>query len=398
MSRDYYLENRSMQPKREIADYVESRGILVPKRYFNLREARDSGKKILARSEHPQDYDGVSDLFHSRSLWCFDYKNYLSLDQVGNNEFYLVEQLRNYGGQSSFFCELMGLNEFKFKKDFSVSYWEELRGFSHKIIADPNVEGRYHMTVMNINGDGEYIVWHEGISQKFGHGGINYPKEIDKGRKDLINFYEKVRNLPRFNSTHCPLIEAISVINENKEVDIYFLQYHKVRDFKDVNFNAEEIAKPDMIKLPLVRGATEEKIETHKVTTFLPGLIKDSPYYDQYVPHQNNFSYLDLSKDVFIEKGHIFLEKMMRETKVVFSVCEKNLDELGESIASDHARGSRQFKPQITCCLTKKDLYQLISEKELVEMEETASKTGEVQTMDVDIVSDGLNAYVKRVG
>jgi len=62
---DYYLEDRSRlqgQPKRTIADYVEQQGILVPRRFDSLEEAQASGLPILARSEHSQDYDGVSGL------------------------------------------------------------------------------------------------------------------------------------------------------------------------------------------------------------------------------------------------------------------------------------------------------------------------------------------------
>ena len=42
---DYYLEDKSRlngQPKRTIADYVEQKGILVPRRFDTLAEARKS--------------------------------------------------------------------------------------------------------------------------------------------------------------------------------------------------------------------------------------------------------------------------------------------------------------------------------------------------------------------
>ena len=59
---DYYLEDRSRlngQPKRTIGDYVESQGILVPRRFDNLVDARKSNKAVLLRSEHSQEYDGA---------------------------------------------------------------------------------------------------------------------------------------------------------------------------------------------------------------------------------------------------------------------------------------------------------------------------------------------------
>ncbi len=65
---DYYTENIAQlkgQPKRTIGDYVASQGILVPTRFDSLKDARASGKPFIARSEHPQDYDGVSGLVDS---------------------------------------------------------------------------------------------------------------------------------------------------------------------------------------------------------------------------------------------------------------------------------------------------------------------------------------------
>ncbi len=51
-----------------IVDYVEDAGFLVPRRFKDLEEALDfvdQGGKVIMRSEHPQDYDGVSGLLES---------------------------------------------------------------------------------------------------------------------------------------------------------------------------------------------------------------------------------------------------------------------------------------------------------------------------------------------
>ena len=68
---DYYLQNPEAlegQPKKTIADYVEQNGILVPRRFDSLSEARKSHKRILLRSEHLQEYDGISGLLDSFDL------------------------------------------------------------------------------------------------------------------------------------------------------------------------------------------------------------------------------------------------------------------------------------------------------------------------------------------
>ena len=59
ISGDYYIANPSAlcgQPKRMIAEYVEQKGILVPRRFESLEKARLSEGEVLARSEHVHEY------------------------------------------------------------------------------------------------------------------------------------------------------------------------------------------------------------------------------------------------------------------------------------------------------------------------------------------------------
>jgi len=79
---DFYLEHPEelKQPKRDIEDYVESNEILVPQRFDSLKEAKKSGLKIIARSEHPQDYAGISDLLKSPRLSKDEWKEVTSED------------------------------------------------------------------------------------------------------------------------------------------------------------------------------------------------------------------------------------------------------------------------------------------------------------------------------
>lgn len=63
---DYFLANPPAQPKLEIARYVASCGINVPDDiYSESTPALQSNDEIVARSEHPQDYDGYSDMMRS---------------------------------------------------------------------------------------------------------------------------------------------------------------------------------------------------------------------------------------------------------------------------------------------------------------------------------------------
>jgi|GEM_PF-6212305 len=66
--KDQFLENPPLQPKKEIADMLESRGILVPRRFESLAEALEvikQGREIVVRSEHPQEYAAAAGLLNS---------------------------------------------------------------------------------------------------------------------------------------------------------------------------------------------------------------------------------------------------------------------------------------------------------------------------------------------
>ena len=396
---DYFTKNIVMQPKKDIGDYVESQGIPVPRRFANLSEARASGKDILVRSEHPQDYSGVSGLFESVGLRCFDDPCWIGYNPVGNDDDCLREQLAD-SWRAKFLCRLCGFNEEKFKGDFSVSYWEYLDGFNHKILADSSVKGRYHITTRNTEEDasGMYTIWDNDSQQSLHYRPGGIPIIIKENMEDLIDFYEKIRNLDRFDPNHCPLVEAQSVIKDGR-VNHYFLQYHKTRDFNPVDFDAREISEADMISFSVVRGATEERIETHKMTVAIPGLVAGSPYEDIYSLPIGDFSYLDLREDTGAEVGFVFLERMIRDTQIVFSVFERgeSLNELGYRLAvCGHSRSSRHFKPRVSAWMDKKTLNYLITDKEIVEMKQKAAKTGKVQTIDIDIVSDGRKAFARR--
>ena len=61
---DYYLYNRPKRPKFEIAQYVSSQNILVPRHFSGINEVLglfpEEYPVFIFRSEHPQDYDGRS--------------------------------------------------------------------------------------------------------------------------------------------------------------------------------------------------------------------------------------------------------------------------------------------------------------------------------------------------
>ncbi len=62
MGVDRFLIERPVRPKAAVAEYLEGKGIAVPRRFATQEEALDfvaQGGQVIVRSEHPQDYDGA---------------------------------------------------------------------------------------------------------------------------------------------------------------------------------------------------------------------------------------------------------------------------------------------------------------------------------------------------
>ena len=143
---DFYTDNPAAllgKPKATIADYVERNKILVPRRFATLDDALASGVPIIARSEHPQDYDGVSGLLHSPVIMPGDR---IDEGQVIKKILDAYRNIRRY-------CELMGFSETQFSNEVSVSFWEKLPGANISLAADSSIPGRYHIFVFNKMGN-----------------------------------------------------------------------------------------------------------------------------------------------------------------------------------------------------------------------------------------------------
>jgi len=132
------------QPKRVIGDYVEKNGILVPKRFDSLKDAKKSGKKILARSEHWREYAGESGIMESATLE--------EIGDVGLDEQRLNEAIfkRAAAGYEEFcryaqYCKYLGVSIGQYKSEVSFSLWERLDGYNLAIVADSAIREKYHV-------------------------------------------------------------------------------------------------------------------------------------------------------------------------------------------------------------------------------------------------------------
>ncbi len=279
---DHFLAYPPLQPKREIGEYVESKGILVPRRFDNLAAALNSDKPFLLRSEHPQDYAGSSGLGRSIFIRPEDCPGNRLYEPLPTN----IDQICTYSTaqlirtiteitslpQETFerrlfdldkndiatHCKITGMDQPEFEGDSSFSYWEGLGGINRAIVADNTIEDRYHIFtyvhaprwgIMYLENYGYQVIDDGKIIYQ---GGSNsFSPEAIKDFVALIEFYETVRNLDQFDPNHCPIIETQTVADQ-----FYFLQYHRTRDKNPVTFTLDRDLQEGEIPALFVRGAT----------------------------------------------------------------------------------------------------------------------------------------------
>lgn len=363
-SGDFYLLNPPRQPKREIADYVESQGILVPRRFESFEEARLSGKPFIVRSEHPQDYNGVSDILGSiRSRYIPPSETEAELRQN-------MLAGKRYGD----YCGLLGIEPEQFEKEASQSYWELLGGSNVTIAADSSIEGRFIVIARDDRGAGCSVVESGKTILQYGFSFSNQSLER------LIETYERIRMLPHFDKRHCPAMEFQVADDSN-----YFLQYHRVRNFSPVGFQLNREPQGDEVEALFVRGATPPQGFTVDATLFY-GVgfgeeVKKLPENEQ------------ASFDPSFQVARAFSEIMSRKRKLQvihkFSFLKDTMLDL-----AGHLLTSRILKPEVSIICAHDVLY---AEKEYWALREEAARIRQDVRIRLHVVSDGRKAYIKRI-
>lgn len=393
---DYYLQHRPLQPKREIADYVESMGVLVPRRFSSLSEAVASGLPIFVRSEHPQDYDGVSGLLNSfiindkqraagkavveRLGTEIDWKNYETIFHgnrldvmhqiIGQAETMPQADFEHALTKLSFksierYCQLMKVPIDSFIRDISYSYWEKVDGENMTVVADSAVKGGYHILKKDSR---IYIVYYDGRIILNSDDREYNTSDIS----DLVDFYERVKTLPKFNASHCPLIEL-----ESNAGRLYFLQYLKTRDFAPASFVLEREAEPDELEAQLVRGATSQE-----------GIVVNTTIY---VASQPTVGPEEGCLNTYCDVMHE--EIMTRMRRVQFLTAERFSSRLDRFVS--HGLSSNFFKPAITLVLDDSETQERILSG-LPREDEVDLSHGPYQ-IPLRVISDGKRAFVRRV-
>ncbi len=366
-------------PKKEIGLYVEQNGILVPRILDSIEEARQSGLQVLVRSEHPQDYDGSSGLLFSFPLnelpksW-----SEAELLQNAKNTHEGCYWLSTLGVKEH--CALMGISLEEFQKDASVSYWEIIKGNSSRVVADSAIKGRYHVVTVSNLGAVYYTLVENGKFTELSHRRL--PVGIQSGLDKLVDTYEAVRNLERFDSNHCPIMEFVTAINGPSKGEHFFLQYHRSRDFEPAQFSLDRSPKKGEKVAEFVRGATSEEGINVKLDEYHYWIVFNTP---PMLPsnHEGSLRIGGLNQ--------AFTEILARGERLRV-LDDRRMQDLIFAALKDHTTLSVFMKPQVTLVIGE-----VLSDRESKQLRRGLSPENPVAQIEVHVEADGNVAYLQRV-
>ncbi len=402
--KDCFLEIPPHQPKKEIADMLETHGILVPRRFENLADALEAirqGREIVVRSEHPQEYASAAGLLGSYVLsadrmakskafcnkkgmkidWDNFYKHFGRADARNDAENKIFGSLETID-QTIFednlkklslpyirrYCKLLDLDVHKFTKKISYSYWEKIGGLNRSIVADSAIPGRYHIFTTEGCNYHNYTIVDNG--QVVLDKPMAMSDELKAGLEEVIAFYERIRTTKGFNPAHCPLVEFQTAEGQN-----YFLQYHRTRDMEPCSWQLDRELEEGEFEAVFVRGATPPEGMVLNIAMYYP--------HDKYTINDTEDGSFDFHYD------HIFSEIMSRYRKANFD--NKSLWKLALFCADAHVPKSKLFNSQISISIDDDNLPPELPEKLFNQTKES----GKPATVKIRVVSDGRKAYVK---
>jgi hypothetical protein len=400
---DFYLEDPTRlngKPKLTIGNYVElalnaeieAGKLFLPRRFNTSEEAEASGLPILCRSEHPQEYNGISGLLESLNLREFIGKvteegliNRLCSDRK--------EEIKAY-------CAFLGIDRAQFMKQIGLSYWEGIYGYNRSVVADTAIARRYHITTLkNPRGFSETISINYCV---FENGKIvaSYQKDLPESLladlTNLVDIYERVRNLNHFEKNNCPIMELQT--NTDQGVKNYFLQYHRSRTFSHSTFVLDRQAEGEEVEALFTRGATPESGLHLRLTvayaTIASLRLRGEGFFNSGI-RPEKYELPKIREASIVDTRYSpFIDLIYPELKLQVVEEEEGLGnhQLGNCVY--HGMRSKLFKPEVTILIPSGSL---ISEKERKEKERLAKETGEDQFIDVRVVSDGRRALIRRV-
>ena len=253
-----------------------------------------------------------------------------------------------------------------------------MQGINRFVSADSAVKERYHVLSFDPR-EGKYSARSYFILDN-GKIEIKFNWRIQDNEDDvrrLVDDYKRIRNLGRFNSNHCPIMEFQTANGRN-----YFLQYHIGRDFEATTFNLDRSAEDGETELFFVRGATKPEGLYLKMA-----MVRGVWLAERGVQLPDN-------EDSALCNGKFAYDRIMFRRRKFQPFYTNDLELTYNKLSADHYARDSVFKPLISGIV---DVEALISKEEHSRLCEMAKKTGQTQFKNFHLVSDGRRALIRRL-
>ncbi len=389
---DWFLNNPPVQPKLEIAGYIESAnidGLKIPQRYsFGDGYELSGEREIIFRTEHPDEYagdSGVGDSYKYGPESRPDTLEELQEDLRNKNE----KKIKNH------YIQLDEDPESKFEQS-SYSAWEYIPGVNKTVFRDDVISGKYHVFSSwtdeeakeknQFSSRGNYMQIENG--EVIFEGGHGNSEELRLNNMRLAEFYEQINALEKFDNEHSPIME-FQESEISGETEYYFLQTHRGRNRSERDFILED-ERDGYILVNQVRGKTPPEgihvfFESYKIK--IP----------EGVERRSSFN-----KDGY---GHVPLRNM-REIEVVLAT--KNLEKRTDDISISHYENNTIMKPKLVLFPEERinygDVIDIHDEEtfDSLQFQKDYLKENGVRIRPIDfsyhahVISDGRKAFISE--
>jgi hypothetical protein len=271
----------------------------------------------------------------------------------------------------------------------SYSFWEYINGTNVAVVADTAVDDRYHVLASSPKQKGRlsYRGWQianeRGVSVA---GKADDTKLTSEMTARLVHVYEQIRNLPRFASEHCPIME-FQLDDDNQ---IWFLQYLRTRDFQAAtdSLNPSDFSQAEGWKqINCVRGALP-----------VPASMKTTLWYPRhYGTQQGIVSSLPQSEDASTDwHWDLALTEIMSRRRRCY-VSTSNRENIYDvlTLTDPHLPRSRWFKPLAAIACNDRGLRNLIPEEIKKEVSRSTSREGRFMQIVLDVAIGENNGFVR---
>lgn len=250
-------------------------------------------------------------------------------------------------------------------------------GVNRTVIADSSIPNRYHVITAYDDRSSNYTIVENGVISEYSNPQLRpLTPELRAGLLKLVELYETIRNLDRFDPNHCPIMEFQTVDGKD-----YFLQYHRTRDFSPATFELKRDRMDGEIEAFFARGATQSQGRIYRTAVVplrdtLPASEEGAIDYDGY--------------------DFIFSELVVRRRALQFVPHDgkRTVYHTLSDVSSGHECRSKIFKPEVSLLV---HLDQLVTSDEWRQAFKKVDTEGQPMVINFFVISDGRRAVFRRI-